>query len=1052
MRLHSLELQAFGPYARPQHIDFDRLARGGLFLLEGPTGAGKTTILDAITFALYGGLAGPDAADDRLHSDFADADIEPLVRLEFSLRGVRYQVSRVPEHQRRKRRGNGFTTEAMRVHLQRFQAGHWVSLSANKAEVGEAITTAVGLNRAQFTQVMLLPQGEFARFLSSGDDARRALLTKLFGTELYDKVTTELDRRRAEAVRARQQADADVATAVSAAAEAAGLDADLRQELIVASPADRAVRFKQVGEEIAELAALSADAAKLAAEQTVRALAAEQDASRRATLTAQLRGALDRLQAHEATRAEHDERVAVLGAARRAAPVRPLLAALADAQSAVAAARRAVRDQLDQADRLEMPDRPAGADGSVAAPRPDPPANGRAQAGLTALIGGSADSVLARKSSKRAAARAEAHLREATGLEGFVAAEAEVTQRECAAIGLSQAVWEARALVEALEAASCDLPGLIKTAEAGFAAARESAAGLDAARQRLAELERAVAAAGRLAVLTPELAEAAERLTEVIDSHQRLVDAHQQAMDARLAGIAAELAGGLADGAACPVCGSAEHPQPARADAEPVTAEAVAAARQRRDAAELRRAAAERAHNELDHEVARLAGVAGDRSLAELTARAATVADGLATAEAAAARAGQLEVEVARLRGQLGQLADQVVTAVGARAAAQAQAERAEADLAELRAALTAAAGSHGSVRARRQALEAAGQAELGLAAALGELATALESAEAARSRAEAEAVASGFAPRVTADGMLPLDVGAGAHALEAARSAARAPEEQDRLDEQVASWLRALAELEAAVDARELAGLHAGQADEARAVADAAAAALARARAAEQEARSASDRYRLTVDRLAARLAEVQSAQGRAQSLAAATAPVIYLAGLAKGMDGHRRVALTTYVLRHWFEQVVAAANLRLSVMSSGRYELRRSDEAQSRRQRTGLTLAVIDRYTGEERSPASLSGGETFYTSLALALGLADVVKAEAGGVDLQTLFIDEGFGSLDEQTLDQVLAVIDELRDRGRAVGIVSHVADLKDRVTERLEVRRLPDGSSVARVVA
>ncbi|MEP7024171.1 MAG: SbcC/MukB-like Walker B domain-containing protein, partial [Actinomycetota bacterium] len=166
----------------------------------------------------------------------------------------------------------------------------------------------------------------------------------------------------------------------------------------------------------------------------------------------------------------------------------------------------------------------------------------------------------------------------------------------------------------------------------------------------------------------------------------------------------------------------------------------------------------------------------------------------------------------------------------------------------------------------------------------------------------------------------------------------------------------------------------------------------------------------------------------------------------------GHRRVALTTYVLRHWFGQVVAAANLRLAVMSSGRYELKRIDEGENKRQRAGLTLSVIDRHTGEERSPKSLSGGETFYTSLALALGLADVVKAEAGGVDLDTLFIDEGFGSLDPDTLDQVLGVIDDLRDRGRAVGIVSHVADLKDRIAERLEVRRLPDGSSTVRVVA
>ena len=162
--------------------------------------------------------------------------------------------------------------------------------------------------------------------------------------------------------------------------------------------------------------------------------------------------------------------------------------------------------------------------------------------------------------------------------------------------------------------------------------------------------------------------------------------------------------------------------------------------------------------------------------------------------------------------------------------------------------------------------------------------------------------------------------------------------------------------------------------------------------------------------------------------------------------MDGHRRMALTTYVLRQWFGQVVAAANVRLGAMSSGRYELRRTDESGARRERTGLTLVVIDRHTGAERSPRSLSGGETFYTSLALALGLADVVKAEAGGVDLDTLFIDEGFGTLDTETLDQVMAVIDELRDRGRVVGIVSHVADLKDRVAERLEVRRLPDGSS------
>jgi len=267
-----------------------------------------------------------------------------------------------------------------------------------------------------------------------------------------------------------------------------------------------------------------------------------------------------------------------------------------------------------------------------------------------------------------------------------------------------------------------------------------------------------------------------------------------------------------------------------------------------------------------------------------------------------------------------------------------------------------------------------------------------------------------------------------------------------------VASWDEALIRLRAESEADDLAGLDPALARGVQAAALTAAGARARAEEAEQEVRGAHAAVLAQAGRFSQRLAEVRGAEESCDRLAEGTETVIRLAGLAKGMEGHRRVALTTYVLRHWFDQVVAAANLRLSAMSSGRYELRRIDEGEHKRQRAGLTLSVLDRHTGEERSPKSLSGGETFYTSLALALGLADVVRTEAGGVDLDTLFIDEGFGSLDPDTLDQVLGVIDDLRDRGRVVGIVSHVADLKDRVAERLEVRRIADGSSTAQVVA
>ena len=1006
MRLHRLELQAFGPFALPQRVDFDRLASGGLFLLEGPTGAGKTTVLDAITFALYGGLSGEDAGDDRLHSHFADPGLEPSVTLEFSVRGVRYVIARVPEHRRPKRRGTGYTTEAMQVHLRRSEGGGWASLSSNKAEVGDLIADIIGLSRSQFTQVMLLPQGEFARFLRCDDDARRAVLTRLFGTQLYDDITVELDRRRSAAIRARQAADAEIGAAVSAAAEAAGLGADARGELISAAAGDRRVRFKQIGDDQADALALAAKAVKVAAGRTRTALAAEQAAAGQAALMTRLTGALASLRGHEATRPDHDQRASRLDAARRAEPVRPLLAILAGAEAAAGRERLALRELVG-----------AGAD-----------------AELGCLLAENADRELISRTGLQAAARAEADLREATGLDHLVEAESALPGHQTALRVLETAAAKAAASVASLAAARAELPGLIAAAEARLAQARDAASGLDADRRRQAELARLAAAASRRAELEPLLDRKAAAVRAAVDSHQRLVDAHQRAMDARLAGLAAELAAGLADGQACPVCGSAGHPAPAAAGSAQVSAAAVAATREQRDAAEAARQRAEKEHAELDREAAKHAAIAAGNTVAALAAEAAEVAGRLTAAERAAAHAPGLETDLARLRGEQEQLGEKLRAAATAEAQARQGSERAGADLATLREMLADAAGDYPSVAARRTALSQAAEASRQLASALGRLAAGLAAEQQARATAAEEALASGF------------------DSLEQARSAGLTPEQQSELGEQVASWDHALTAFQAAAQAPDLAGLDPALAAEIRASAQRAADSLTRARQAEQDARTAHDAQLGRAERLGGRLAELRAVQDRSAELLAATGPVIYLAGLAKGMDGHRRVALTTYVLRHWFEQVVAAANVRLAVMSSGRYELRRSDEGESRRQRGGLTLSVVDRHTGDERSPKSLSGGETFYTSLALALGLADVVKAEAGGVDTETLFIDEGFGSLDADTLDQVLGVIDELRDRGRAVGIVSHVADLKDRVAERLEVRRLPDGSSTLRVVA
>jgi exonuclease SbcC len=994
MRLHRLRLRAFGPYAADQAVDFDRLAHGGLFLLEGPTGAGKSTILDAVTFALYGGLAGEEPADDRLRSHFAAPEARTEVELEWSLRGVRYRVTRSPEYRRPKKRGDGFTTEASRVHLQRRDGTAWASLSANKAEAGELITELVGLTRAQFTQVMLLPQGEFARFLRSTDDVRRALLTRLFGTSLYDRVTAELAERRTGATRARERARRAIADAVSAAAEAAGLDAAGRAELLDTSHAERQTRLKELGESLAVAIAVTGARLDAAAAALAAAQAEDEEARRQAGLMGRLTAALAEQRAHAATRPGHDRRAARLAAARHAEPVRPLLGLLAEAVAAAEAAS-----------------------GDLAGLLPEP--------GEDALAGrGGAD----------AAARAAAAEASAAALQHDVDDERGLPGQEAELGRLQQDAAEAEDRVAALDRARQDLPDRVTTLETRFAEASTTAAGLGAAAQHLEAVRRRLDAAARLAELEPRLAGLDEARLAAIEAHQRLVDEHQRLLDARLAGIAAELAAGLAEGRPCRVCGSPAHPEPALACGTTVSAEEVEEARQRREAADTQRARAEREHTDLAVEAAGCAALAGGRSVAGLTAEADALAEEVAQAEAAAADAIRLDRELADARAELEHVSAELRDAAETAAAARARAGQAAAALAALRARLTGAARGHASVAVRQAALRERAAGDRALAAALDRVAACLGAQAAALARVDAESRARGFAT--------PGE----------AAAAVLTGQEQAELAAEVRSWEEKLDRLTAAVDAPDLAGLDPRQAEATAARAAGAAAAVAAARATEREARKASQAAAGKAERFAQRSADVRAVEDAYDRVAEETEAVIGLAGLANGTEGHRRVALTTYVLRHWFGQVVAAANVRLSAMSSGRYELRRTDEGRTRRDRSGLTLAVIDRHTGEERSPGSLSGGETFYTSLALALGLADIVRAGAGGVDLDTLFIDEGFGALDSATLDQVMGVIDELRDRGRVIGIVSHVADLKERVPERLEVRRLPDGSSAVRVVA
>ena len=518
-----------------------------------------------------------------------------------------------------------------------------------------------------------------------------------------------------------------------------------------------------------------------------------------------------------------------------------------------------------------------------------------------------------------------------------------------------------------------------------------------------------------------------------MDDHQAAIDALQDLQRRRLEGIATELAAGLADGEACPVCGSAEHPAPASADAaDPVTADAVEEAARQVAATADRRQEAEARHAELAVEQAGVAAVAGDAATDELTAALGAARAERERAEKLATAVGPRADALRRAEQHHVVLTERQQAAVTARADVEAEHRRTTERRDALAAEIAQAIGRAADLGDRRQqvatltsAVGAALEAERALTEATTELAGARAETRAAVAEAGVDDLADALAARDDEAAIAALEAGVAAHADAVARAHAT-------LDDPAVQTAVA-----------------AGPADAAPA-----AAALAEADADVRAATGTVAVLRATRDELERRAGQVRAAVAALGPRADELATVASLAELAAGRSGDNalRMRLSTFVLAARLEQVAAAASQRLARMSGGRYALRHTDAEADGRKRGGLGLVVVDGWSGTERDPSTLSGGETFFASLALALGLADVVCAESGGTRIETLFIDEGFGSLDEATLSDVMDVLDDLRGGGRSVGIVSHVADLRSRITTQVEVRKGQQGSTVRQVTA
>ena len=920
MRPLTLTLSAFGPYAGQITLALEQLGKNGLYLIRGDTGAGKTSIFDAIAFALYGEASGDQREAAMFRSQYAAPDTPTFVELTFESAGKTYRVRRVPEYTRPAKRGGGVTLQRAEAELT-MPDGRVVT---RVKEVGQAVREIVGVDREQFAQIAMIAQGDFLKLLVASTEERMRIFRQIFHTGRYQKLQAALKDQLAALSRARDKLRDGLMQAVGSARYPA--DSVLGQRLADA----------QAGRLLLQETAALLD-------EIVRQDSAAQEAGRRA---------LERLdkQIGQAAR--------TLGQARELAAARTQLR---DAQ----AKRQAIQQEMEKA---------GAARAALAARKPEREALAQQAAALAEEVRrheacSRLDQALeaAQKRYTAGCAAQAACAKQLTDLaDQQAAARAGQERLADSAIRAEKQRAEHAALLEEQRAFN----GLSRDLDAVAASARQYAR---VQKDYLAAAQSAEAAQGR----------------------------YQQMNRAFLDEQAGILALGLQDGAPCPVCGACSHPRPAQvtlgapreADLEQAKQQAAAAqdeagrlsaeAGQLRGALEARRAGLQQRAREL------LGDVPCEEMAEQIAAAGAALRDRLAACKSALDQAQQDMRQLDQFGHTLRTLEQAVQQAQARQAAAQQAIARAEQDTQHV---------------ARQKQ----------------ELADGLRYPDQAAARRAAQQ---------TKDTIQDLD-----RRTEQADQAYQACKSQaDALEGTIAALagqLEHAPEIDMETIQAELEACNARR----RALEDGQTARAARLDR-NQDALRALETH-------GAALAEAEQKWGWVKSLA----------DTAGGqLVGREKIMLETYVQMTYFDRILARANTRLMVMSRGQYELKRRAQAENNRRQSGLELDVVDHYNGSVRSVKTLSGGESFQAALSLALGLSDEVQSAAGGVQLDVMFVDEGFGSLDEEALEQAVRALSDLSGGNRLIGIISHVEALARRIDRQIVVTKHGTAGSDAVIV-
>lgn len=913
MRPIRIEMSAFGPYAGKQTVEMDRLGTSGIYLITGDTGAGKTTIFDAIVFALYGTASSDRRSGDMLRSRYAEPDTPTEVKLVFAYRNKEYEIRRNPTYQRPKLRGEGMTQENASAEL-RLPGGE---ILTRTGEVDEKIREILGMTRDQFMQIAMIAQGDFLKLLLAKTEERRKIFSSIFRTGRYARLE---ERLKQEARQARKTYD-DLVREIGFEQERARLPegtdrSGLRDEeylQAIEKFRDEAGKRLEEGEKKQELLRGELDA--LAA----RILAAEEQEKRKKALE-ETRRQWTKFQAAA------EQRKQELEAARSREP-----------EAKEKEARLHVeQDRLQQYDRLE----------------------------------------------ELKQQKTEAEKKQASD-------EAVRKKLEEGRKSLTQQIQDCRQKIKEKEA----LAGKAAALSGEKERLRSQGAEYNELKTLLEAYEEASEKWSRAAV-TYQAACGKEQ--EFGESYRRQ---HRAFLDDQAGILAAE----LAEDQPCPVCGSLHHPSPAVKTDDAPTRETVEQSQKRWEESKTamdeagRKAAALRGTRDssLQHMEEKAKGLnmptepaALKETLMEEQKRFRSkwkeVTGSLAASEAAAEAKVVLEEKLETLQKKQEEDEEAYRKLELESARLQEQIENLSANYSELKETLP------------YPDRESAGKAASLLDREIREIREAVQSAE------ENEKAAAG-----------------------------RIQEAEGRMDE----LQKQIREGESAES-------------------------MTSAELGEKQTQKKEEQLRLQAeakeDNLiwetnSAAAGSIRKLSGEREQAARRYSMLQNLADTANGnLSGKQRIQLETYVQQQLFDRILVRANTRFRVMSGGQYDLVRRKEYQ-KNQQSGLDLDVVDHYNGTTRSVSTLSGGESFMASLSLALGLSDEIQESAGGVQLDALFVDEGFGSLDEETLDQAMKAIQTLaEDGGRIVGIISHVTELQNRIDRQLLVRKMKSGGSTATI--